>query len=426
MTLDRRGFLKLCGAAGLATSLPVWPGGARAQDDLEPAEGPFWVFVHAGGGWDPTSLCDPKGRANEEEEDPMNHYFTGDIGEAGRIRYAPVGFNQAFFDKHHTRTLVLNGVDTQTNNHDAGVRHTWSGKLSEGHPALAALIAGRYAAERPMAFITNGGYDYTGGLVAPTRVGNIGAVGRIAWPNSIEGRAEGSQFHSTATYDRIKAAIDRRRGTLERDFSLPRHTHGISQLYDARAGQNTLRRLTEVLPGEFSRESMHRQAQVCCAAFRAGISRSANITMGGFDTHGNHDDNHIPRLATLLQGVDFLWDEAERQGIADDLIVMVGSDFGRTPGYNNGNGKDHWAVTSVLLMGRGVPGNRVIGETDERHRPISLDPKTLEPSESGSALRVEPKHIHRALRSLAGLDGDSEAERLFPLNDAEALPLLAS
>jgi len=188
MALDRRDFLKLAGAAGLAvTTLPGLPGHAQAQSD---PGGPYWVFVHAGGGWDPTLLCDPKGRASEEAPDPLNTYAIGDIGTAGNIRYAPGGFNQAFFDRHHRRTLVVNGVDTQTNNHDAGVRHTFSGKLAAGHPALAALIAGE-ARDQPMAFISNGGYDVTGGLVAPTRVGNMGAVSLIAWPNSINGLADG-------------------------------------------------------------------------------------------------------------------------------------------------------------------------------------------------------------------------------------------
>lgn len=421
MKIDRRDFLRIAGAAGLAVTAgsPTW------AQEAGPAEGPFWVFVHAGGGWDPTVLCDPKGRANEEAENPLNMYFTDEIGEAGNIRYAPVGFNQAFFSKHYNRTLVLNGVDTQTNNHDAGVRHTWSGKLSEGYPALAALLAGTFDRDKPMAFISNGGYDTTGGLVAPTRVGNIGAVNRIAWPNSINGQADGPKFHRDPTLDRIRRAIDRRRGVLEDHYGLPRHQHGISELYAARVGQNTLRRLTDVLPRDFENDGLKRQAQVACAAFAAGISRSANMVRGGFDTHGDHDNTHIPRMANLLEGVDFLWDEAERQGIADDLIVMISSDFGRTPGYNAGNGKDHWAITSVILMGRGVPGNTVIGETNARQVPLKLDPGSLRPTGSDDeGLRIRPGHIHKALRSLAGIREEDEASRLFPLVGMEDLDLL--
>lgn len=417
MKLDRRDFLRLTGAAGMALMLPTGPARAQGNDKRR------WIFVHAGGGWDPTSLCDPKGRRNEEEENPMNYYFTGDIGTAGNIRYAPVAWNREFFEKHHRNTLVINGVDTQTNNHDAGVRHTWSGKLSEGYPALAALIAGVQAADKPMAFVTNGGYDRTQGLVAPTRTGNIGAVNRIAFPNSVDGNSTGETYHSPRTMERIQQALKARRPHLEQTFQLPKAHHAISQLYTAQSGENEIRRLSEFLPEEFRDEGLQRQAQVVMAAFKADVAKTANLVIGGFDTHGNHDDSHFPRLDALMRGVDFIWEEAERQGIADDLVVMVGSDFGRTPGYNEGNGKDHWSITSVLLMGAGIPGNKVIGSTDERHSPHTVDVSSLERSDSG--IRIEPKHIHRALRKLAGVADAPDAERLFPLVGAEDLPLLA-
>lgn len=418
--MDRRDFVKLAGLAGLSV---VTPTGAWAQSS-EPG-GPYWLFVHAGGGWDPTSLCDPKGAASAEEENPMNHYLAGDIGEVGNIRYAPVAWNREFFEKNYRRTLVLNGVDTQTNSHDAGTRHTWSGKLGEGYPSLAALIAGLQARERPMSFISNGGYDNSGGLVAPTRTGNIGAISRIAHPNAIDGNAEGPKFHTDATAERIASALDRRRAHLKRSFDLPKAHSGISQLFSARVGRNEVKRLSEFLPAEFHPGQIQRQAQVAMAAFKAGIGKSANLTIGGFDTHGNHDDAHFPRMAALMEGVSFAWEEAERQGVADELVVMVSSDFGRTPGYNDGNGKDHWSITSVLLMGKGVPGNKVVGVTDESHRPVPLDPNTLKPAaDPEKGIRIQPKHIHRALRRLAGLDDNVTANQLFPLLDAEDLDLL--
>ncbi len=415
--MDRRAFIRWAGAAGLAVMLPRE---GRAQDE---AIDHFFVFVHAGGGWDPTMLCDPKGRRTEEDEDPVNTYFVDDIGEAGNLRYAPIGDNAAFFNKHFGKTLCINGVDTQTNNHDSGTRHTWSGKLAEGYPALAALIAGVQSRSKPMAFISNGGYDQTGGLVAPTRTGNIDAVNRIAWPNAIDARRpDGELYQSEATLARIQAAQERRRGWLSQRFALPKAQATQDALFAARVGKNEVRRLAEFLPGEFARESLKRQAQVCCAAFRANIAKTANLVLGGFDTHGNHDASHSGRMTELLQGIDFLWDEAERQGIADKLTVVVGSDFGRTPSYNSGGGKDHWAITSVMLMGKGVPGNRVIGGTDERVRPWTVDPASLSRSDSG--VRIEPGHVHHALRRLAGIDGDAATQQLFPLLEVSPLPLL--
>jgi len=178
--MERRDFLKLASSAGLALAFPsLIPSRAEAAID-----GPLFVFIHADGGWDPTSLCDPKGFLSESEENPMNKsYAAADIGNAGNIRFAPVGGNQAFFEKHHSKLLVVNGIDTETNSHDSGTRNTWSGRLGEGWPALSALIASVVAKSKPMAFLTAGGYDYTAGLVAPTRTGNLGALTRLAYPN---------------------------------------------------------------------------------------------------------------------------------------------------------------------------------------------------------------------------------------------------
>jgi len=147
--MDRRDFMKAAGLAGLSLTVPLGGKKAHAQD-MGPYDGTFFVLVNAGGGWDPTSLCDPKGAVNAEDTDPMNHYLRDDIGTAGNIRYAPMADNQAFFDKHYSRLMVVNGVDTATNGHDSGSRHTWSGRLAEGFPSLGALMAASLAPVKPL------------------------------------------------------------------------------------------------------------------------------------------------------------------------------------------------------------------------------------------------------------------------------------
>ncbi|MBW2589079.1 MAG: hypothetical protein JRD92_19440 [Deltaproteobacteria bacterium] len=59
--------------------------------------GTYWIFMHAGGGWDPTHLCDPKGRATENEDNPMGRFLKSDIRTAGNIEYA------ATTEPHSTR-----------------------------------------------------------------------------------------------------------------------------------------------------------------------------------------------------------------------------------------------------------------------------------------------------------------------------------
>ena len=156
-----------------------------------------------------------------------------------------------------------------------------------------------------------------------------------------------------------------------------------------------------------------RQIQVAMAAYRAGITVAVNLDIGGFDTHGDHDANHIPRLMQILEGLNFIGDEAERQNIAGNYVVMVGSDFGRTPGYNDTNGKDHWAVSSVMAFGKGIAGGRVLGGTDERHNVLNVNVKSVKPDEKG--IRLEPKHIHQNLRRLAGIEKD-ELMNFYPLS----------
>lgn len=61
--ISRKEFLKILTLAGLGISLP-FPLAKRAHASPPPNASnpqPFWVIIHAGGGWDPTSICDPKG-----------------------------------------------------------------------------------------------------------------------------------------------------------------------------------------------------------------------------------------------------------------------------------------------------------------------------------------------------------------------------
>lgn len=424
--MDRRSFLKLTSTAGLTLAGSAAYAGPNVRFG-KPSKaleytGPFFVFVHASGGWDPTSLCDPKGSTGENDPDPMNTYLASDIQEAGNIRYAPVGGNQAFFEKHYERLCVINGLDMQTNGHDGGTRHAWSGRLAEGYPSLGALISATYGRELPMSYLSFGGYDFTGGIVARTRSGNTGALTRLAYPERINPDDEASLYHSPKAMELINEARGQRQTALEGRERLPRVQKAMNLLFTARTGADELKRLAEFLPDPLdnSGNALNRQAQVAIAAYRAGISVSTNLSVGGFDTHGNHDASHIPRLQGLLEGVDFLWEEAARQGVQDKMVIIMGSDFGRTPGYNEGMGKDHWSITSMMAMGAGISGNRVVGATTERHAPENVNASTLDVSAAG--VRIQPEHVHEQLRGLAGISGE-EFETMFPIFPAESMKL---
>ena len=126
----------------------------------------------------------------------------------------------------------------------------------------------------------------------------------------------------------------------------------------------------------------------------------ANLDIGGFDTHGQHDQNQVPQLAELLAGVSSLKTMADNL-IGGNIVILVGSDFGRTPMYNSGAGKDHWNITSMLMMGQGITGNRVFGKSDPEHNGLKVNSAG---QEDPNGFVIHTGHIHKELRKLAGIE----------------------
>ena len=108
---------------------------------------------------------------------------------------------------------------------------------------------------------------------------------------------------------------------------------------------------------------------------------------------------------------------SEELKIRDKLIVIIQSEMGRTPTYNKGRGKDHWSIGSIMFMGKGIQGNRVIGATDEKQFLMPINPKSLSLDEKNS-IRTRPEHIHQALRELAGIE-DHAYSKKYPLKLTE-------
>ena len=59
-------------------------------------------------------------------------------------------------------------------------------------------------------------------------------------------------------------------------------------------------------------------------------------------------------IPEFLAGIAYLLRRAEELKIRDKLVVVVQSEMGRTPNYNNGNGKDHWSIGSIMFLGHGI------------------------------------------------------------------------
>jgi uncharacterized protein (DUF1501 family) len=181
----------------------------------------------------------------------------------------------------------------------------------------------------------------------------------------------------------------------------------------------------DLLPVEFEADADFRSAQLALTAYQSGLCVSAQLGFNGFDTHQNHDELQFASLSKLTDLIAYIFDIAEQKGFADRVVLTVGSDFGRTPYYNAGGGKDHWPIGSALFIQQGASwGNRVVGATDEGHNALNVNSATLAQDSSAAGVRIEPKHLQQTMRELAGV-AQSSAAQSFPL-DADTLSLLSS
>jgi uncharacterized protein (DUF1501 family) len=420
MQRDRRDFLKLCGLAGLGVAAPLryLPlSGAAARD--EPYAGPYYVVFNAAGGWDTTYLMDPKGTGG------INRlYKEGDILTRGSHKYAPTArhikgglSNEDFYTQFGGELLAVNGLDYSVNNHAPGARYMATGKLdSLAYPTFAALVAACQGPACPLAFLTFGNYSATGNLVALSRVPYLPSLRKLANADAVEGN-ERSPYHDRFALDRVERALEAQAKDGAARPRLPRAEHAENMLFAAQANSKALERVTPHLPRAIAKERLSQQADIALASFKAGVCVSANLSIGQFDSHANNDADQMRLIPEFLAGVRYVLRRAEDLKIRDRLVVVVQSEMGRTPTYNSGNGKDHWSVGSVLFLGRGVKGNRVVGATDEKQLPVPVNPSTLARDPKGG-IRVRPEHVHTALRELAGI-ADHPFSRRFPLGVAE-------
>ncbi len=71
--------------------------------------------------------------------------------------------------------------------------------------------------------------------------------------------------------------------------------------------------------------------------------------------------------------------DLDRRGLLDSTLVVVNSEFGRTPKINAGGGRDHWPrVFSIILAGGGIRRGQVYGASDALAAEPARSPLTVE------------------------------------------------
>src|SRR5208337_2220991 len=99
----------------------------------------------------------------------------------------------------------------------------------------------------------------------------------------------------------------------------------------------------------------------------AGVS-VVSVAVHGWDTHQDNFKTLRHQLPILDQALHALLTDLEERGLADEVMVMMGGEMGRTPRITKERaGRDHWPQTGISLMaGGGLQTRQVVGASDAR------------------------------------------------------------
>jgi hypothetical protein len=94
-------------------------------------------------------------------------------------------------------------------------------------------------------------------------------------------------------------------------------------------------------------------------------ARFVTVTYGAWDTHAFHYRGIETQLPDLDKAFAGLIRDLDDRGMLDSTLVLITSEFGRTPKVNAGGGRDHWPrVFSIVMAGGGIKRGQVYGASD--------------------------------------------------------------
>jgi hypothetical protein len=105
--------------------------------------------------------------------------------------------------------------------------------------------------------------------------------------------------------------------------------------------------------------------------------RLVTLTYGGWDMHNGITAAMNRTMPPLDQALHQLITDLEQRGLLDSTLVMVSSEFGRTPKINKDAGRDHYPkVFSVMMAGGGIKGGAIYGASNATASEPEFDPVT--------------------------------------------------
>jgi Protein of unknown function (DUF1501) len=407
--MTRRAMLRWGAAAAAVGAMGAVGGSMRRGVASRAQAGPArrLIVVLAGGGVDTVYGIAPKEAAHADIPAGVVRRFA-ELDVFTDESRPSVG---RYFERHATETAIVRGISTDAINHAECQLRITTGSREVTRPDLCAMVGHELGRSMPVPYLVLGDVAFTGPYaVSAARVGatnqlielldGSGAAGAGAAAALSEREAELMRQYAAASAERARAV---------------RGAHGynrrrVDDFAEAMERGEQLRKM-ERFGRRGETQSFGAQIDVALEALEQDLSQAVMLnTRMGWDTHGENyrqGEMHEAMFGELARLVDELKARPGREAgtrMIDDTVMVCLSELGRTPRAYNG-GKDHWPVTSAMVVGAGVTGGLVLGETTAGSEAVAVDLQTgLARAESEGGVKPMYSHLSAGILKLCGVE----------------------
>jgi len=363
-TISRRAFFT--GGLAMAASAGLVGLSGQRRVSAAPSKPRRVVVVFANGAWDPTYSIDPKPGIDGIDGPP------GEVKELGGLPILTEATRpnvEGFFAAHGSLTTIINGINVASVAHPQSSRRILSGVNDDTAPDIAAIAAATYGVDLAAPYLVLGRTAFSGPYAAiSARTGSANQLVTLLDP-LISFPVLGKEGLPLLPMAQEEALI--REHVLARAGreNIERPSKRLDDFVSSLERSDAVREIGQIGDIEFSR-SFDAQVALAVEALERDLCYSVQLESGGWDTHEDNEqqgplaDNFYGSLKILI---DELIARPGSQGgkLIDETMVVVVSEMGRTPRLNTAMGKDHWPVTSALVIGGGIEGGRVLAGTTD-------------------------------------------------------------
>ncbi len=374
--LNRRGFLSVGYLAGTALTLPMLLRSNAARADLKDyksVEGKAKSIIH---------IFLPGGMAQQESFDPKPYAPIEYRGEMGRIdtKIPGVQFGATLPKTAQIadRLTVIRSMTHGEAAHERGTHNMFTGYKPSpalSYPSIGSVISHEFGSRKnlpPYVCIPNmpneyAGSGYLSSAFAPFSLGSDPAnSGFKVRDLDLYGGIDESRFSTRRTALEAVNAHFRKKETSDQINAMDSFYDSAFSLISSPEAKQAfdIEKEPAALRDEYGRNTAGARMLLARRLVESGV-RLVNLTYGGWDMHDNIVAGFNRLMPSFDQAYARLILDLEQRGLLDSTLVMVSSEFGRTPKINGTAGRDHWPkVFSVVLAGGGIKKGQVYGTSN--------------------------------------------------------------